>query len=226
MACRCRPGNLFPIEAYLGGGYGFGVDRGRCMPVLATRGCPYQCYVLLEPADVDHALGGARAGRRAGRDPRRTWSATARRNFDFYDLTAIIRRDWIVAFCRLVLASGLRFTWQLRRAPARRRSTRRSPSCCTPPAAANITYAPESGSPSELRRIKKKVKLDSMKRSMRACTRPGHLREGQHRLRIPGPGRDESSGTSMRFIVSMAAIGVRDTMVLPLLSVPGVGDVS
>ena len=32
--------DLFPIEAYLGGGYGFGVDRGRCMPVLATRGCP------------------------------------------------------------------------------------------------------------------------------------------------------------------------------------------
>ncbi|MBT7484779.1 MAG: radical SAM protein, partial [Rhodospirillales bacterium] len=31
---------LFPLDTYLDNGYGFGVNRGRSMPVLATRGCP------------------------------------------------------------------------------------------------------------------------------------------------------------------------------------------
>ena len=34
-------------------------------------------------------------------------------NIDFYDLTAIIKRDWILEFCRLLDARGLRITWQL-----------------------------------------------------------------------------------------------------------------
>src|SRR4029450_2273399 len=35
--------DLTPIERYLDGGFSFGVDRGRTMPLLATRGCPYRC---------------------------------------------------------------------------------------------------------------------------------------------------------------------------------------
>src|SRR5437868_4598748 len=35
--------DLVPIENYLSGGHGWGVDRGRNMPMNATRGCPYQC---------------------------------------------------------------------------------------------------------------------------------------------------------------------------------------
>ena len=56
--------NLVPLENYLRGHYGAGVDRGRSMPMNATRGCPYQCtfcssptmwttrYVTRSPADV------------------------------------------------------------------------------------------------------------------------------------------------------------------------------
>ena len=35
--------DLMPIENYLERGYGFGVNRGRSLPVMASRGCPYQC---------------------------------------------------------------------------------------------------------------------------------------------------------------------------------------
>jgi acetyl-CoA C-acetyltransferase len=33
-------------------------------------------------------------------------------NFDFYDLTAIVKRNWIVEFCSLILKRGMKFTWQ------------------------------------------------------------------------------------------------------------------
>ena len=57
-------GDLVPVENYLSGHFGAGVDRGRSMPMNATRGCPYQCtfcssplmwttrYVTRAPADV------------------------------------------------------------------------------------------------------------------------------------------------------------------------------
>src|SRR5262249_16451764 len=35
--------HLFPLENYLSKGFGHGVNIGRSMPMLATRGCPYQC---------------------------------------------------------------------------------------------------------------------------------------------------------------------------------------
>src|SRR5688572_2977952 len=90
--------DLFPIEAYLGAGYGFGVDRGRGMPILATRGCPYRCTFCSSPTMW--------TTRWSARDPANVldeirgyidrYGAT---NFDFYDLTAIIKREWIITFC-------------------------------------------------------------------------------------------------------------------------------
>src|SRR5262245_37099138 len=41
--------DLVPVERYLAGGYMVGVDRGRSMPMIATRGCPYQCTFCSSP---------------------------------------------------------------------------------------------------------------------------------------------------------------------------------
>ncbi|MBI2501043.1 MAG: cobalamin B12-binding domain-containing protein [Deltaproteobacteria bacterium] len=38
-----------PILQYLDNGFGYGTDRGRNMPMLATRGCPYQCTFCSSP---------------------------------------------------------------------------------------------------------------------------------------------------------------------------------
>jgi len=67
-------------------------------------------------------------------------------NFDFYDLTAIIKKQWMIEFCDLIIDSGLKFTWQL---PSGTRSEaiddevvdRLWRSGCR-----NMNYAPESGS--------------------------------------------------------------------------------
>lgn len=211
--------DLVPIEAYLSGGYGFGVDRGRSMPILATRGCPYRCtfcsspqmwttrWVARDPAAVLDEIRGYME----------RYGAT---NFDFYDLTAIIKREWIITFCRLVLASGLKFTWQL---PTGTRSEAIDDEVARllwATGCRNITYAPESGSPSELQRIKKKVKLDAMKRSMRACTRHGIYVKANIVFGFPGQTKREL-WESMRFIMAMAALGVRDTMVYLFCPYPG-----
>ena len=104
--------NLLPIESYLERGYGFGINRGRSMPVMASRGCPYQCTFCSNPQmwttrwiarDADLLLDELEHYQRE----------FGAENFDFYDLTAIVKKSWIVDFCRKIKERNLTFTWQL-----------------------------------------------------------------------------------------------------------------
>ncbi|HEX4048233.1 MAG TPA: cobalamin-dependent protein, partial [Elusimicrobiota bacterium] len=91
--------DLFDLEPYFRVGEGHGVERGRSMPLVATRGCPYQCTFCSSPLmwttryvmrDVSKLADEIEHGMKAYRAD----------NVDFYDLTAIVKKDWILAFCR------------------------------------------------------------------------------------------------------------------------------
>lgn len=211
--------DLVPLENYLANGHGWGVDRGRNMPLNATRGCPYQCtfcsspsmwttrWVHRDPADVvaeiKHYVGKYRAS-----------------NFDFQDLTAVIKKSWIMEFCERLLAERLTITWQL---PSGTRSEALDEevlrllmrSGCT-----NITYAPESGSESTLKRIKKKVDRDRIAHSMRAAVKAGCNVKANFVFGFPGDTYRDLLA-SFRFIARLAAIGVHDISVPPFRPYPG-----
>lgn len=211
--------DAFPVENYLAGGYSFGVDRGRTMPLLATRGCPYQCtfcsspqmwttrYVTRDPAKVLAEM-------------RLYMEKYAAENFDFYDLTAIIKRDWILEFCRVILESELRFTWQLPTGTRVEAIDDEVVKMLAQSGCRNVTYAPESGSVEELLRIKKRVKLDRMKNSMRSCVRNGINVKTNIVLGFPGQTRRDLLAT-FRFLVEIAVIGVRDALVYLFSPYPG-----
>jgi radical SAM superfamily enzyme YgiQ (UPF0313 family) len=160
--------DLFPLDAYWRHADYFGVERGRSMPVLATRGCPYRCsfcsspqmwttrYVVRDPDDLadeiaalvqDHAV----------------------ENIDFADLTAITKRQWTLQFCDALEARGLDITWQL---PVGTRAEaldavvlqRLYDTGCR-----NVTYAPESGSTRMLEVFDKRADLDHILTSLRAA---------------------------------------------------------
>jgi radical SAM superfamily enzyme YgiQ (UPF0313 family) len=141
-------------------------------------------------------------------------------NVDFYDLTAIIKREWILDFCRLIKASGLQFTWQLP-------SGTRSEAIDGEVAAAlyetgcrNIAYAPESGAATELRRIKKKVKVPRMLDSMRAANRHGLRVKTNIVVGFPGQTLGEVLQT-MWFLVRVAALGGSDVAIHLYSPYPG-----
>lgn len=211
--------DLTPIEPYLAGGFSFGVDRGRTMPLLATRGCPYQCtfcssprmwttrYTTRDPGLVVDEIAGFVERYRID-------------NVDFYDLTAIIDRDWILEFCRLLDARGLRITWQLP-------SGTRSEALDEPVLQAmyrsgcrNVSYAPESGSPRTLEAIKKKVKIDRLEASMRMAVRAGLNVKANILIGFPDEQRADVHET-LRFILRMARIGVHDVSVWTFSPYPG-----
>ncbi len=211
--------DLVPIESYLGSGHGVGVDRGRSMPMNATRGCPYQCtfcssatmwttrYVARPPADVvaeiEHYVTTYRAS-----------------NFDFQDLTAIVKKQWVLEFATRLLEKGLEITWQI---PSGTRSEALDEevlpllvrSGCT-----NLTYAPESGDEETLRRIKKKIDRNRMLHSMRAAVRAGCNVKANFIFGFPGD-TYRSILPTFGFLAKMALAGVHDISIAPLRPYPG-----
>ncbi|GIV34507.1 MAG: hypothetical protein KatS3mg031_2042 [Chitinophagales bacterium] len=164
--------DLFPMEKYFEHSIVYGVDRGRSVPIMATRGCPFSCTFCSSPQ-----MWGTRYYMR---DPEKVADEIEylqKRygivNFDFFDLTAIIQKQWIIDFCQTIIRRGIQMTWQI---PAGTRSEAIDDEVAAylyKSGCRNITYAPESGSPDMLRIIKKKVKLRNMLQSMRYSSKEG-----------------------------------------------------
>jgi radical SAM superfamily enzyme YgiQ (UPF0313 family) len=211
--------DLVPIENYLSAGLSFGVGQGRTMPMMATRGCPYKCtfcsspnmwtqrWIARAPKDVADELEGYVS----------SYNAT---NFDFYDLTAIVRKDWIVEFCHELINRRLNISWQL---PAGTRSEAIDEEVAFLLARSghrNLVYAPESGSERMLKIILKKVDLSWMLESMRASIRKGLSVKLNMVIGFPEETPRDILQT-YRFLVKCAWIGVDDVTVNTFIPYPG-----
>jgi anaerobic magnesium-protoporphyrin IX monomethyl ester cyclase len=211
--------DLVPLSNYLDNGLGYGVDRGRSMPMLATRGCPYQCtfcsnpemwttrWYAREPAQVLDEI----------QAYQERYGAT---NFDFYDLTAIVKRSWIIEFTQMILDRKMKFTWQL---PSGTRSEAIDAEVCRLLYASgcrNMSYAPESGSPEVLKRIKKVVKLDRLEASVMNAVREGLNVKLNIIMGFPNETRKEL-GQTVRFLFRMGRAGVHDMSISLFSPYPG-----
>jgi radical SAM superfamily enzyme YgiQ (UPF0313 family) len=211
--------SAFPLETYIKTEMSFGVPRGRTMPMLATRGCPYQCTFCSSPEMWTTKW--------LARDPAlvleeiREYIARYRiENVDFYDLTAIIKREWILEFCGHIKASGLHFTWQLPSGTRSEAIDAEVAKALYETGCRNITYAPEVGSASELRRIKKKVVVSRMLGSMRDAARNGLRIKANIVVGFPGETLRELLET-MWFLVKVAAVGGSDIAIHHYSPYPG-----
>ena len=211
--------DLVPLDKYLDHGLGYGVDLGRSMPILATRGCPYQCTFCSNPEmwttrwyarDPDDVLNEIQTYQER-------YGAT---NFDFYDLTAIVKRSWIIDFTQKILERKLKFTWQL---PSGTRSEAIDEEVCRllyESGCRNMSYAPESGSPEVLKRIKKVVKLDRLEASVLGAVRNGLNVKLNIIMGFPDESRKEL-GQTVRFLARMGFAGVHDMSISLFSPYPG-----
>jgi radical SAM superfamily enzyme YgiQ (UPF0313 family) len=208
-----------PLENYLAHGLGMASIRGRNMPMIASRGCPYQCTFCSNPVMWTQRWIPRRP--RLVVDEMKLWMEKYQvRHFEFYDLTTIVRKDWIIEFTGLLLEEDLGITWAL---PSGTRSEaldaevvdRLYRTGCR-----ELNYAPESGSPATLKRIKKSISVPKMLASMRAASRRGISIKANMIVGFPGQTWKEVA-ESFWFIVRMALVGVKDVAVFPFVPYPG-----
>jgi radical SAM superfamily enzyme YgiQ (UPF0313 family) len=211
--------SLFPVETYIDNALTHGANLGRSMPILASRGCPYRCTFCSSPL-MWTTLWSARrpqAVMAEMKDYMRRYRVT---NFDFYDLTAIVKRSWILDFCRLLIDERLDITWQL---PTGTRSEAIDEEVAELLYASGcriVSYAPESGSRAELARIKKKVDPDRMLASMRGARRAGLEIKTNLVFGFPGSSWRDAAHT-FGFLARLAAVGVNDVNAFPFSPYPG-----
>ena len=208
-----------PLEKYLDAGLGMSSLKARSMPMIASRGCPYQCTFCSNPQMWTQRL--------IARDPEtlmaevRTWVERFRvTHIEFYDLTAIVRRDWMLAFAKLMTEARLGVTWSL---PSGTRTEAIDAEVLQALKASGcnaLTYAPESGSPATLKRIKKMVDPQRMLVSMRQAVRAGISLKANMIVGFPGQTKSEVA-ESFAFMFRMAWAGVQDVAVFPFVPYPG-----
>ena len=164
--------DLFDIQKYNEVNQPHGSSQGKFMPMLATRGCPFSCTFCTSPnmwttewiprdyrLVIDEML-----------EYQKTYGVT---DFQFEDLTAIVRKDWILNFCNEIIARDMKVTFQL---PSGTRSEGidHEVACKLKAAGCHeFSFAPESGDPRVLKAIKKKVNLPKMFDSARSALNAG-----------------------------------------------------
>lgn len=211
--------DLFPLENYISRHQVNGVNIGRSMPLLATRGCPYQCtfcsnpfmwtqrWVPRSPKLVVDEIEGYIA----------KYQVT---NFDFQDLTAVIKRRWIIEFCDELTARNLNITWQM---PSGTRAEtfddevaqRLRDSGCRA-----LAFAPESGSVQMLEEVKKKVDLDRMIESVRIALKHDLTLSCFFVIGFPNE-TEQTMAQTLRLIRRLAILGVHDISAAKFVPYPG-----
>ena len=194
-------------------------SHNKSVPILATRGCPYQCTYCSAP--------NMWTPRWVPREPKLVvdeiqhyYDTFGARNFPFQDLTAIIQRQWIIDFCNELLARGLDITWQMPTGTRSEAIDAEVAGLLKQTGMISMAYAPESGSEATRKLIKKKMKSDRMYESMRAAV-TAELNVMVFMVIGFPHDTDEQLAENYDFLSNIAEIGINDAAVGFYMALPG-----
>lgn len=207
------------MERFWSAGKSYGVQTERDMPIMGSRGCPYQCTFCSNPQmwttryilrDVDDLVAEIK-------------SYLARYNItalQFYDLTAITKKRWTIEFCSKLIAEGIDIKWSL---PSGTRSEALDRETLTFLKRTNcnyLVYAPESGSPQTLKAIKKRIDLNRLNESVLAAKRLGIIVRTNLIIGFPHETRSNVFET-IRYGLYLALMGVDEVTINIFSPYPG-----
>ena len=160
------------LEMYWAAGKSYGIATERDMPFMISRGCPYRCtfcsspqmwgnrYILRNVNDVIDEI-------------KHYIEQYNISSVQLYDLTAIIKKSWIVEFCQRLINDDIKLDWSL---PSGTRSEVLDAEVLNllkKTGCKYLVYAPESGSTRTLKNVKKHIKLNRITESIMEAKRQG-----------------------------------------------------
>jgi len=151
----------FRINDYVELGQPHGAVKGRYMPMLATRGCPYKCSFCTSPQMWTQKWI-ARDYRKVVDEMEKYVAKYGTTDFHFEDLTAIVRRDWILNFAGEIQKRKLNVTYQLPSGTRSEAIDKEVAVALKESGCSDFPFAPESGDVRILKSIHKAVKLDAL----------------------------------------------------------------
>ena len=162
--------DLIDVETYNKHNLITGLKKGVTIPILATRGCPYQCTYCSSPGMWTTKWFPRNAVDVVDEIESYVEKYDAR-NFPFQDLTAIIRKDWIVEFCQEIIDRKLDITWQFPSGTRCEVIDDEVAALLRESGGRHLAFAPESGSERTRKLIKKRMKTESLLSAVEASVR-------------------------------------------------------
>ena len=189
------------------------------VPILATRGCPYQCTYCSAP--------NMWLPRWIPRDPIKVVDEIQyyqdnfnANNFPFQDLTAIIKKDWIKAFCEEIINRKLNITWQLPTGTRSEAIDDEIADLLKKSGMTSMAYAPESGSEETRKFIKKRMKTENLFKSIASASKAKLNIAVFIVIGFPHD-NDKYLKENINFIKRLADQGVTDMSVGYYMALPG-----
>ena len=208
-----------PLRRYLDRGMGNDTQKKRSVPLLASRGCPYQCTFCTSPQMW--------TTRWTARDPQDLWNEMNSyiqlyhaNHFEFYDLTAIINREWIQTFCKIIIESQEKITYSLPTGTRSEALDLATLKLLKESGCLKMTLAPESGSIKTLERIKKRVKPEKLLEVVKNCRKAGLVTKCNMIFGFPGQTKYECF-ESFLYILKLAWHGANDVVCFSFVPYPG-----
>ena len=207
------------LERFWAFGKSYGVATARDMPMLASRGCPYRCSFCSSPGmwttryvlrDIDDLVAEIKH-----------WQArygiTA---LQFYDLTAITKKRWTVAFCKALIENGIALDWSLPSGTRSEALDAETLALLKRTGCTYLVYAPESGSPATLERIRKRIRLKDFTASVLEARRQGLVLRTNLIIGFPHETRADVMRT-IRYGLYLALRGVDEVSINIFSPYPG-----
>lgn len=207
------------LPSFWQAGKSFGVQTARDMPLLVSRGCPFQCTFCSNPKmwTTRYTLRGVEEVIDEIKTYIDKWDITA---VQLYDLTAITKKSWVVELCRRLKEEKINIKWSL---PSGTRSEALddetlgllSESGCN-----YLVYAPESGSAETLKAIKKKIDLETFNKSVISAKKAGLVLRTNLIIGFPDETRKNVFRT-IRYGLWLASKGVDEVSINIFSPYPG-----
>lgn len=211
--------DLCSIEEYFIPNWSMGIGHGRNMPILATRGCPYQCTFCSNPfmwttryqmRDVTQVID----------EIEFLVDKYEANSIDFFDLTAIVKKNWIIEFCNELQRRKLNLTWQLPSGTRSEALDDETLQAIYDQGCSFLVYAPESANQNTLDAIKKRLKIENLIKSVRSALKIGHTVKINLIIGFPDETRTGILQTIL-FCLRMAIRGVHDCNIATFTPYPG-----
>jgi anaerobic magnesium-protoporphyrin IX monomethyl ester cyclase len=207
------------IREYIDYGQVTGINLGRAIPILGSRGCPYECtfcsnknmwtkrYIMRDGGGIVKEMSYMKV----------KYNVSV---FNFMDSTFIINKSKIAQFCKELIKSELNVEYQL---PAGTRSealTADVIGLLEQSGLRNIALAPESGSEMIRDIVKKKINYDSFIATVRSLNKSKITTSCFVVIGFPEDNYDTLK-ESLKMIRKLAFLGVDDITVSQFTPYPG-----
>ena len=194
------------LEKFWQAGKSAGVLTDRDMPMIISRGCPFQCSFCSSPGmwTTRYVLRGVEDVIKEIKFYIDKYDVTS---IQLYDLTAITKKKWIIEFCQRLLEEEIDLFWSVPQGTRSEILDQETLSLLKKTGCHYLVYAPESGSPRILEKIRKQVKLPNLVESVMVARRQGLVLRINLIIGFPGETRNDVLKTAL-FGLKMATKGV------------------